>query len=35
MLGQQIGVNLDVFNYLVGIPASWLLHLLLNLTGIA
>ncbi len=34
VLGQQLGMNLDVFYYLVGLPANWLLHLLAQLTGV-
>jgi Zn-dependent protease len=34
MLGRQIGVNLDVFRWLVGVPLAWLAPIFLSLAGI-
>ncbi len=33
LLGAQIGLNLDIFRWLVGIPASYLIELIATLTG--
>src|SRR5688500_16466621 len=34
MLGRQIGVNLDVFRWLVGVPLAWSAPIFLRLAGI-
>jgi Zn-dependent protease len=34
-IGQQIGMNLDIFRYIIGIPADWVLNQLATLTGVA
>jgi Zn-dependent protease len=34
MVGRQIGVNLDVFRWLVGVPLAWSAPLFLRLAGI-
>ena len=34
MLGRQIGVNLDVFRWLVGVPLAWLAPMFFRLAGV-
>jgi hypothetical protein len=34
MLGRQIGVDLDVFRWLVAVPLAWLAPMFLRLAGI-
>jgi Zn-dependent protease len=34
MLGRQIGVDLNVFRWLVGIPLAWMAPIFLRLAGI-
>ncbi len=34
MLGRQIGFNLDIFRWLVGVPLAWLAPIFLSLAGI-
>jgi Zn-dependent protease len=35
MLGERVGVDLDVFAYVVGVPAGYARHFILWLTGLA
>ena len=34
MLGRQIGVDLDVFRWLVGVPLAWLAPMFFRLAGV-
>jgi Zn-dependent protease len=34
-IGQELGLRLSIFTYLVGMPAQWLLEMLARLTGTA
>jgi hypothetical protein len=34
MLGRQLGVNLDVFSWLVGTPVRWLMPYFASLAGL-
>jgi Zn-dependent protease len=34
-IGQQVGLNLDIFRYIIGVPADWLLNRLAGIVGVA
>jgi hypothetical protein len=34
MLGRQIGLNLDVFHWLIWVPVSWLLPIFAAMAGL-